>query len=92
MEVLGIPEQAGPRQHPCHSGCSQIGSCLLPTRLSQQTRDTQSCPTYCNPRDCSPPGSSMRGNFQARILEWEAIILLQEIFPDPGIEPGSPAL
>ena len=30
-------------------------------------------PTLCNPMDCSPPGSSCHGNFQARILEWVAI-------------------
>ena len=30
----------------------------------------QSCPTLCNPVDCNPPGSSVHGIFQARILEW----------------------
>ena len=34
---------------------------------------TQSCPTLCDPMDCSPPGSSVHGIFQARILEWVAI-------------------
>ena len=34
---------------------------------------TQSCPTLCDPMDCSPPGSSVHGTFQARILEWVAI-------------------
>ena len=34
---------------------------------------TQSCPTLCDPVDCSPPGSSVRGILQARILEWVAI-------------------
>ena len=34
---------------------------------------TQSCPTLCNPMDCSPPGSSVHGILQARILEWVAI-------------------
>ena len=33
----------------------------------------QSCPTLCYPMDCSPPGSSIHGIFQARILEWVAI-------------------
>ena len=33
----------------------------------------QSCPTLCNPMDCSPPGSSIHGLLQARILEWVAI-------------------
>ena len=30
----------------------------------------QSCPTLCDPMDCSPPGSSVHGTFQERILEW----------------------
>ena len=34
---------------------------------------TQSCPTLCNAMDCSPPGSSVLGILQARILEWVAI-------------------
>ena len=33
----------------------------------------QSCPTLCNPMDCSPPGFSLHGIFQARVLEWGAI-------------------
>ena len=33
----------------------------------------QSCPTLCNLMDCSPPGSSVHGILQARILEWVAI-------------------
>ena len=31
---------------------------------------TQTCPTLCNPMDCSLPGSSVHGILQARILEW----------------------
>ena len=34
---------------------------------------TQSCPTLCNPMDCSLPGPSVHGTFQARVLEWVAI-------------------
>ena len=33
----------------------------------------QSCPTLCDPLDCSPPGSSVHGILQARILEWVAM-------------------
>ena len=36
-------------------------------------KSLQSCPTLCDPIDCSPPGSSICGIFQARILEWVAI-------------------
>ena len=35
----------------------------------------QSCPTLCDPVDCSPPGSSVHGILQARILEWVVIPL-----------------
>ena len=48
----------------------------------------QSCLTLCNPKDCSPPGPSVHGIFQARTLEWVVISFL----PNPGIKPGSPAL
>ena len=34
---------------------------------------TQSCLTLCDPMDCSLPGSSVHGIFQARVLEWGAI-------------------
>ena len=34
----------------------------------------QSCPTLCDPMDCGPPGSSVRGILQARILEWVAML------------------
>ena len=34
---------------------------------------TQSCLTFCDPVDCSPPDSSVHGILQARILEWVAI-------------------
>ena len=34
---------------------------------------TLSCPTLCDPRDCSPPGSSVHGILQARKLEWVAL-------------------
>ena len=33
----------------------------------------QMCPTLCDPMDCSPPGSSVHGIFQARIMEWVSI-------------------
>ena len=36
----------------------------------------QSCPTFSDPMDCGPPGSSVYGIFQARVLEWGAIVLL----------------
>ena len=38
----------------------------------------QSCPTLCDPMNCSPPGSSVQGILQARILKWIAIPFSRE--------------
>ena len=48
-------------------------------------------PSICDPVDLSPPGSSIHGILQARILEWVATSFSRDL-PDPGIEPRSPAL
>ena len=45
----------------------------------------QLCPTLCDSIDCSPPGSSVLGIFQARIVEWFAISHSRGP-PDPQIE------
>ena len=50
----------------------------------------QSCPTLCDPGDCSPPGSSVHGILQARILGWVAILSSSDL-PDSGTKPGPPA-
>ena len=49
---------------------------------------TQSCPALCNSLDCSPPGSSVHGISQARVLEWVAISFPRESF-HPEIKPAS---
>ena len=51
----------------------------------------QSCWTLSSPMDCSLPGSSLHGIFQARILKWVAYSFSSGL-PNPGIEPLSPAL
>ena len=51
----------------------------------------QLCPTLCNPVDCSPPGSSVHGILQVRILEWGPFPSPGDL-PDPEIKPRSPAL
>ena len=51
----------------------------------------QSCPTLCDPMDCSLPDSSVHGILQVRILEWVAMTSPGDL-PDPGINPRSPAL
>ena len=51
----------------------------------------QTCPTLCDPMDCSPPGTSVCGILQARI--WSGLPFPSPGYlPNPGIEPGSPAL
>ena len=57
--------------------------------LSVHAKSLQSCPTLWDPMDCSPPGSSVHGIFQARILEWVPFPSPGDP-PDPGIEPTSP--
>ena len=47
--------------------------------------------TLCNAMDCSLPGSSVHGILQTGILEWLPFPFPGAL-PDPGIEPGSPAL
>ena len=42
-------------------------------KVKSESEVAQSCPTLCNPMDCSLQGSSVHGIFQARILEWGAI-------------------
>ena len=49
------------------------------------------CPALFDPMDCSLPGFSVHGIFQARVLEWVVISFSRDL-PDPGIESRSPAL
>ena len=44
-------------------------------------KSLQSCPTLCNPMDCSPPGSSVHGILHARVLEWVAMPSSKGILP-----------
>ena len=58
------------------SHCEEIHSaveCLLSDTTAAAAKSLQSCPTLCDPRDGSPPGSSIPGILQARTLEWVAI-------------------
>ena len=76
---------------------------LTETDDSRESEIAQSCPTLCNHMDCNRPGYSIRGIFQARVLEWVAISFLFFFFlgglpflssgdlPNPGIKPRSPA-
>ena len=51
----------------------KIGSQYTAAAAAAAAKSLQSCPTLCNPRDCSPPGSPIPGILQARTLEWVAI-------------------
>ena len=42
-------------------------------KVKSESEVTQSCPTPSDPMDCSLPGSSIHGIFQARVLKWGAI-------------------
>ena len=51
-------------------GCHCLLQCM---KVKSESKVTQSCPTLSDPMDCSPPGSSIHGIFQARVLDWGAI-------------------
>ena len=51
-------------------GCHFLLQCMT---VKSESEVAQSCPTLSDPVDCSPPGSSIHGIFQARVLEWGAI-------------------
>ena len=51
-------------------GCHFLLQCI---KVKSESEVAQSCPTLSDPMDCSLPGSSVHGIFQARVLEWGAI-------------------
>ena len=58
-------------------GCHFLLQCI---KVKIESDVALSCPTLCDPMDCSLPGSSAHGIFQARVLEWGAIAF-SEIIP-----------
>ena len=52
------------------AGCHFLLQCM---KVKSESEVTQSCPTLSDPMDCSLPGSSVHGIFQATVLEWGAI-------------------
>ena len=50
-------------------GCHFLLQCM---KVKSESEATQLCPTLSDPMDCSLPGSSIHGIFQARVLEWGA--------------------
>ena len=58
-------------------------------KLKSESEVAQSCPTLSDPIDCSLPGSSVHGIFQARVLEWVAIafsIYAEYIMRNAGLD------
>ena len=74
VRLCATPQTAA-HQAPLSLGFSRQGTgvgsqCI---KVKSQSEVTQSCPTHRDLIDCSPPGSSIHGIFQARVLEWGAI-------------------
>ena len=61
-------------------GCHFLLQCR---KVKSESEVAQSCPTLRDPMDCSLPGSSIHGIFQAGVLEWGAIA-----FSEEGLEPS----
>ena len=57
-------------------GCHFLLQCM---KVKSESEAAQSCPTLSNPMDCSLPGSSIHGIFQARVLEWFAIAFSRKL-------------
>ena len=57
-------------------GCHFLLQCM---KLKSESEVAQSCPALTDPMDCSLPGSSIHGIFQARVLEWGAIACSENI-------------
>ena len=58
-------------------------------KVKSESEVTQPCPTLSNPMDCSSPGSSIHGIFQARVLEWGAIAfsnIYNNVLPIPNFK------
>ena len=53
--------------------CLLLGRKAMTNLAATAAKSLQSCPTLCDPRDGSPPGSPIPGIFQARTLDWVAI-------------------
>ena len=57
-------------------GCHFLLQCM---KVKSESEVGQSCQTVSDPMDCSPPGSSIHGILQARVLEWGAIAFSESV-------------
>ena len=78
------PHRRQPTRLPCpwdspgkntEVGCHFLLQCM---KVKSESEVAQLCLTCSDPMDCSPPGSSIHGIFQARVLEWGAIAFSSE--------------
>ena len=71
------PHRLQPTRIPCPwdspGKSTGVGCHCLLQCMKVKSEVAQSCPTPSDPMDCGPPGSSIHGIFQARVLEWGAI-------------------
>ena len=58
-------------------GCHFLLQCM---KVKSEREVAQSCPTLSDPMDCSLPGSSIHGIFQARVLEWGAMAFSKRVY------------
>ena len=65
--------------------------CQLPCNMPiLKVKVDRSCPTLCDPMDCSPPGASVHGDSRGMDTRVACHALLQRIFPTQGLNPGLP--
>jgi len=84
VRLCATPETAAHQDpHPWDSpgkntgvGCHFLLQCM---KVKSESEVAQSYPTLSNPMDCSPPGSSIHGIFQERVLEWGAIAFSAQV-------------
>ena len=66
-----------------------LSFCPIIINAAAAAKLLQSCLTVCDLMDCGPPGSSIHGILQARIMEWVAVHPLPGCLPGPEIKPES---
>ena len=64
-------------------GCHFLLQCM---KMKSEREVAQSCPTPGDPMDCSPPGSSIHGIFQPRVLEWGAIAFSDSMYQFSSVQ------
>ena len=83
VRLCATPQTAAPQApRPWDSPGKNTGECMNTpvNERKSESEVTQLCRTLSDPMDCSPPGSSIHGIFQARVLEWGAIAFSYMLF------------